>query len=315
MSTKDTLGYIQEEGGDLQSTVFNPDSNVTVDGVPNDATGLDDIGDGDGEDDSGEVGDSDNTDERQVSDVIPSVGAKAERSWTDNNGGGMDSEAQSRGMSEDEYRSEIRDKLTELTEDATVRMRLSRDTLRSIVDGDGEFKNQHSPDITTSDGMYSPDARDDIENAKMGTDPDDPPSQKPKYGYLSEEGTDLNDDPREVISYGRIAVEFDDGVKERSTFQRGDSLNFSARPPRYDIEQIPQPVNAPDERVLRASDSDKLSKIEDLDSFTDMDKYTETQMHGGLTLDDVSRVYVTRSVSDELRTKLEDNGIEVVEGT
>jgi hypothetical protein len=28
--------------------VFNPDSNVTVDGVPNDATGLDDIGEGDG---------------------------------------------------------------------------------------------------------------------------------------------------------------------------------------------------------------------------------------------------------------------------
>jgi hypothetical protein len=30
--------------------VFNPDSNVTVDGVPNDATGLDDIGEGDGGD-------------------------------------------------------------------------------------------------------------------------------------------------------------------------------------------------------------------------------------------------------------------------
>jgi hypothetical protein len=52
MSTKDTLGYISDNGGDLDSTVFNPDSAVTVDGIPNDATGLDDIGEG--EDSDGE---------------------------------------------------------------------------------------------------------------------------------------------------------------------------------------------------------------------------------------------------------------------
>jgi hypothetical protein len=48
MSTKETLEYIDSEGGDLDSTVFDPTNNVTVDGVPNDATSVDDIEDGGG---------------------------------------------------------------------------------------------------------------------------------------------------------------------------------------------------------------------------------------------------------------------------
>jgi hypothetical protein len=284
---------------------------VTVDGVPNDATSVADIDGGgeDGDDDSS--GDSDDSTDRVVSDVIPEVEERAEESWSGNAGDTMTQSAEDRGMSEDEYRQQIRDKLDDLTEDATVRMRMPRSVLDEIANGDGEFKNQHSPDITSSEGRYLPDARDDIENAKMGTDPDDPPSQKPKYGYLSEQDTGLNDDPREVISYGRIAVEFDDSVKQRSTFQRGDSLNFSAR--RYDIEQIPQPVNAPDERVMRAGDGGKLSEIEDLESFTELNDYTETQIHGELTLDDVSRVYTKARNVDDLREQLSEYDIEVVE--
>jgi len=46
MSTEETLSYIDENGGDVAGTVFDPDSSVTVDGVPNDATSFDDIGDG-----------------------------------------------------------------------------------------------------------------------------------------------------------------------------------------------------------------------------------------------------------------------------
>jgi hypothetical protein len=45
MSTKETLSYIDENGGDVDGTVFDPGTSVTVDGVPNDATGLDDIDD------------------------------------------------------------------------------------------------------------------------------------------------------------------------------------------------------------------------------------------------------------------------------
>jgi hypothetical protein len=48
MSTKETLVYINQRGGDLGSTVFDPTSDVTVDGVPNDATSFDDIEDSDG---------------------------------------------------------------------------------------------------------------------------------------------------------------------------------------------------------------------------------------------------------------------------
>jgi len=45
MSTKETLSYIDENGGDVAGTVFDPATSVTVDGVPNDATGLDDVPD------------------------------------------------------------------------------------------------------------------------------------------------------------------------------------------------------------------------------------------------------------------------------
>jgi hypothetical protein len=46
MSTKETLSYIDENGGDVDGTVFDPATPVTVDGVPNDATSLDDVPDG-----------------------------------------------------------------------------------------------------------------------------------------------------------------------------------------------------------------------------------------------------------------------------
>jgi hypothetical protein len=45
MSTKETLSYIDENGGDVAGTVFDPGTPVTVDGVPNDATSLDDVPD------------------------------------------------------------------------------------------------------------------------------------------------------------------------------------------------------------------------------------------------------------------------------
>lgn len=64
MSTKETLGYIDENGGGISDTVLNPDSSVTVDGVPNDATSLDDIGDeGDEGDEGGEGNEGDEGDE------------------------------------------------------------------------------------------------------------------------------------------------------------------------------------------------------------------------------------------------------------
>lgn len=43
ISTKETLQYIDSEGGDLDSTVFDPGENITVDGVPNNATSFEDI--------------------------------------------------------------------------------------------------------------------------------------------------------------------------------------------------------------------------------------------------------------------------------
>lgn len=44
-STKEILEAIDENGGDLEGTVFDPSENVTVDGVPNDATSIDDVDD------------------------------------------------------------------------------------------------------------------------------------------------------------------------------------------------------------------------------------------------------------------------------
>jgi len=48
MSTKETLSYIDENGGDVGGTVFDPATSVTVDGVPNDATSFDEITDDQG---------------------------------------------------------------------------------------------------------------------------------------------------------------------------------------------------------------------------------------------------------------------------
>jgi hypothetical protein len=76
MSTKETLAYIDSEGGDLDSTVFDPTSNVTVDGVPNDATSFDEIpesDEGDSGDGSGDTGNDDGADGGSASTEMTSV--------------------------------------------------------------------------------------------------------------------------------------------------------------------------------------------------------------------------------------------------
>jgi hypothetical protein len=45
-SRRETLAFLDDNGADL-SDIFDPDSPVTVDGIPNDATGLEDVPDGD----------------------------------------------------------------------------------------------------------------------------------------------------------------------------------------------------------------------------------------------------------------------------
>ncbi len=266
----------------------------------------DSVTDGTGTETDGRVG--------AVSDLIPTVDDEIEETWEEKNEDTMTASADAQGLTTEEYRDEIRSNLADMTEGSTVRMRVRTDTLGKIADGEGEFKNQHSDDVDESAGTYNPELRDRIESQKMGTDPSDPASKKPKYGYMSESGTELTDDPTGVIGYGGVAVEFSDDVKERTTFQRDDSLNYAAQD--GNVKTIPQPVNDPDERIFRADTTEKLSKTEELDAFSDVTAgvpYYETQIHGELTLEDVSRVYVASSDVERVREDLSEYDIEVIE--
>jgi len=283
MSQKDTLEYLDSEGENIDS-ILNADSDVTVDGVPNDATSIDEIpDDADGEADPDKADADTGT---KVSDEIPTPPDVMEDAWESRGSAAIESAADNQGMDVESARERINEELTRLTEDATVRMRLGSTTLQKIIEGDGEFKTQHHDEIETSGGLYDVERREKLEAAKMGVDAGSDPSQKPKYGYLSETDS-IGKESFHLDGYGSVSVEFSDDVRERTTFQGGDSLDYSAELPDPASSEVPQPLNNPGEKALDPKRTNMIEYLSEKESVNELNTYTEAQIHGGLTLDDV----------------------------
>jgi hypothetical protein len=151
--------------------------------------------------------------------------------------------------------------------------------------GDPKFKTQF--EIAKSNGHYNPTVRRGGEARSQSIPISVNDTERPIYGYLSTDDFDESITVDGVFQYGEVRFVLKDYLKDRSTMTIGDSLNTGAIPMR--LGRVPSVSDA-----IKASVSQvrgypwQWSGAED---WADRD-YFETQIFGGVSLNDVEKIYV-----------------------
>lgn len=177
-----------------------------------------------------------------------------------------------------ELRQRVNAKLKELLDGAQVRVRLSPEDFLLVL-ADGRFKNQF--ETGTSNGALNQQYRRKVEKEQMGVGSRVAPENRPIYGYAVDGDTHPTNDTGTVRHYGRVVVDLYATVKNRSTVTLVDSL---------DDPTVATPMNNPDLRSMSAREY----KLPDqyIRGTTMVEPYTEVQMFGGVSADDIKKVYL-----------------------
>ena len=156
---------------------------------------------------------------------------------------------------------------------------------KMMESGDPKFKTQF--EIAKSNGHYNPTVRRGAEARSQSIPISVNDSERPIYGYLSTDDFDESITTNGVEQYGEVRFVLKDYLKDRSTMTIGDSLNTGAIPMR--LGRVPSVSD-----TIKASVSQvrgypwQWSGAED---WADRD-YFETQIFGGVSLNDVETIYV-----------------------
>lgn len=198
-------------------------------------------------------------------------------------------------VSIEEFEDTANKNIETFLEESEVSIRIPSRVLGDIVE-DGKFKNQY--EVGESGGQYNPKLRQACEAQAFDVGIGEEPSAYPVYGYMSHPKAGGAD------SYGAIEVILKPSIKDRTTFTVGDSLGA------LEYKEIgPTPVNKPGKLSWDAFCSDVF-----LNSF-EME-YVEAQIHGGVSLADISRVVIhgTKSRYSGAESTLKSAGIPVKYG-
>lgn len=164
----------------------------------------------------------------------------------------------------------------------------------------GRFKNSHELGTTGSGGVLEMDEygdlRDRYEQDFMNTD-GVPTPELPIYGYAG-------DSPMAKL-YGSVNVNLRPEVRKRSTATIGDSLSGFVQP--YPIDDFPKLTDA----QLASAVSNDETMNGSLKAHGKFDSYLETQIHGGVTLDDIESVDLPANASPSTIKALRAAGIKV----
>lgn len=185
------------------------------------------------------------------------------------------------GFTFDSWRAERRRKITMLTADKEIRVRVPPTTLPDIIAA-GKVMNQL--ESGTSNGSYVPEKRRTLEDRIFGIDSSDP-SSYPVYGYL--QGTSEGFvDP--VSQYGTAVLRLkDERVRARTTFTTDDLLNQTTG---YGglATMAPSPLTDPSDLSVNT-----YNGIMHNAALANLGPYIETHIHGGVSLDDIKEVVFT----------------------
>jgi hypothetical protein len=201
----------------------------------------------------------------------------------------------------DEKRFRLKKAVEELAstiDEGTVSMRVSEDTLDSIlfgeVSGDGDILNQHV--VGESQGLFDPGRREDVE-LLQGVPKDTSPINRPKYGFIEDtEKTAIQRHWKEAVGqYGDITLRFKPEVVDWTTVTFGDSLNDELHGVRLsDLRN----GSANPERVVASMHHAAFRSFWTGDPTGKKARsihqsnvpYVEAQIHGSLSLSDVAAV-------------------------
>lgn len=221
--------------------------------------------------------------------TVDSSSFGAYQPYASNVGKAYETLAQAAGSSVDDIVREAEFILQETADDLILSTRRSTDSLVRILN-DGRFKSQF--ETGKSGGTLNPDYRAAAEKYMFGYQKALPVEQRPIYGYLRDPGR-----PDGASWYGDALMDLRPSVRERTTVVWTDSLGAAAQP---------SPLNR-----IRASAFDPRSGT----GTPTMPKigrtgypYTEAQMHGGVSADDILRVTFEAKPDDAVAVTLENAG-------
>lgn len=183
-------------------------------------------------------------------------------------------------------------------------IRVKKGVLNRILK-DGRFKSQH--ETRTSGGAMKPSYRRKVESDMFSYPEGLQPEKRPIYGYATQNkfgfsldnAGNINRHPA-VDMYGKIRVKLKDSTRKRTTVTFGDSLGADS--------YIPTPLENPTHASQPMYSAYSIGKA--LSDHPGVG-YVELQVHDGVSLGDISRVYFPDGMepSEETIKLLKEKGI------
>lgn len=220
-------------------------------------------------------------------------------------------------ITEGQIREELNKRTKKWTENSHSFVRVRKGTFQKILK-DGRFKTQF--ETKTSGGSMNNEARAVFEKRAFRYPENLNPIDRPVYGYAvqsnkgiytdrSGKETQLNTPGLDrVAQYGKIRIRLKDKTRNRTTVTFDDSLGSYSG-------MLPTPLQDAtlDGQPLHTGPAYVSDIMERLEKGNPVGRYVETQVHGGVSLDDISYVYFPHNMkgfmSTELLELLKEKGI------
>lgn len=193
----------------------------------------------------------------------------------------------------EEFENNIKQELNNLLEENEFATRTSMEGLERILE-EGRIKSQFETDKSST--VIGKDFRAEVEETLYGYPRNLDPKLRPIYGYLTNTKNGFEFSRYNgALRYGNVSIILKKkGLSNRTTFTLGDSLDGT----RYDYK-VPTLYDQPSMQALSASRSlcdrygtytGKVGK--DLYDVTNNVSYLELQFHGGVSVNNIEKVYI-----------------------
>lgn len=193
----------------------------------------------------------------------------------------------------EEFEKSIKQELNNLLEENEFATRTSMEGLEKILE-EGRIKSQF--ETYKSSTVVGKEFRAEVEETLFGYPRNLDPKLRPIYGYLTNTKNGFEFSKYNgALRYGNVSIILKKkGLSNRTTFTLGDSLDGT----RFDYK-VPTLYDQPSMRALSASRSlcDKhgayTGKVgKDLYDVTNNISYVELQFHGGVSVNNIEKVYI-----------------------
>ena len=199
--------------------------------------------------------------------------------------------AKLRDMNPDKYTKLIDERIGQLVDKSDVYIRIPPKNFQSVLK-DGRFKSQF--ETKQSRGFLSNGFRRNHEKKVMGYSGKLPDNKRPIYGYLSD---DIKGPKGGLGQYGSVRVRLKKGVRSRTTFTVGDSIDDT----RQFAAFSPTPLSNPSHLAAGLQSDVTLESFKggwstDPLMYKTLNKsrtvdFWEAQLHGGVRVEDIEKVF------------------------